>query len=152
MPCADSAPTSKPGRSQEILSLGQIQPVQEGPGRGQDGIRPPGLDGLAPAQVAPGGRQAGHAGGAAGQHVAMVVADVDAVGGRQAEAPGLELEAAGQPVLVIWGREDRIIPARHAANAPAGASVEVLDGAGHMAMMEKAGDVNGLVKRHIARA
>jgi pyruvate dehydrogenase E2 component (dihydrolipoamide acetyltransferase) len=73
-------------------------------------------------------------------------------GGRQAEAPGLELEAAGKPVLVIWGRDDRIIPAAHAAHAPAGATVEVLEGAGHMVMMEKAGDVNALVKRHIARA
>ena len=71
-------------------------------------------------------------------------------GGRQVEQPGLELKSAGKPVLVIWGREDRIIPAAHAGNAPTGATVVVLDGAGHMSMMEKASDVNTLLERHIA--
>jgi len=71
-------------------------------------------------------------------------------GGRQAEQPGRELARAGKPVLVVWGREDRIIPAEHAANAPPGATVHVFDGAGHMVMMEKAGDVNALLRRHIA--
>ena len=70
-------------------------------------------------------------------------------GGRQAERPGLELAAGGAPLLVVWGREDRIIPAAHAGNAPAGATVEVLDGVGHMAMMEKASEVNKLLLRHL---
>jgi pyruvate dehydrogenase E2 component (dihydrolipoamide acetyltransferase) len=70
-------------------------------------------------------------------------------GGRQAEQPGLGLDAKKLPVLVVWGRDDHVIPASHAANAPPGATVVVLDGAGHMAMMEKAGEVNGLVKRHV---
>lgn len=71
-------------------------------------------------------------------------------GGRQSETPGLELEGSGVPVLVLWGREDRIIPASHAGNAPPGATVEVFDDAGHMAMMEKASDVNALLKRHVS--
>ena len=70
-------------------------------------------------------------------------------GGRQSETPGLELEGRGLPVLVVWGRDDRIIPASHAANAPPGATVEVFDDTGHMAMMEKASDVNALLKRHV---
>ena len=53
------------------------------------------------------------------------------------------------PLLVLWGREDRIIPAAHAANAPPGATVRVLEGAGHMVMMEKASEVNALLKAHI---
>jgi pyruvate dehydrogenase E2 component (dihydrolipoamide acetyltransferase) len=53
------------------------------------------------------------------------------------------------PVLVVWGREDRIVPASHAGNAPAGATVEVFDGAGHMVQMERASDVNQLLKRHV---
>jgi pyruvate dehydrogenase E2 component (dihydrolipoamide acetyltransferase) len=69
-------------------------------------------------------------------------------GGRQAEQPASRLGAA--PALVIWGREDRIIPASHAANAPRGATVEVLEGAGHMVMMEKASEVNALLKRHLS--
>jgi pyruvate dehydrogenase E2 component (dihydrolipoamide acetyltransferase) len=42
-----------------------------------------------------------------------------------------------------------VIPAAHAANAPPGATVAVLDGAGHMVMMEKANEVNALLKRHV---
>ncbi|MGE5115150.1 MAG: acetoin dehydrogenase dihydrolipoyllysine-residue acetyltransferase subunit [Betaproteobacteria bacterium] len=70
-------------------------------------------------------------------------------GGRQAERPGLELAATGKPVLVVWGREDRIIPAAHAAAAPPGATVAVLEGAGHMVQMEKASEVNRLLQRHV---
>lgn len=72
-------------------------------------------------------------------------------GGRQAEQPVRELARTDQPVLVIWGKEDRIIPAAHAANAPAGAALEVLEGAGHMVMMEKASEVNALLRRQLAR-
>lgn len=70
-------------------------------------------------------------------------------GGRQSETPALELEGSGLPVLVVWGAEDRVIPAAHAANAPPGATVALLDGAGHMVMMEKANEVNALLKRHV---
>jgi pyruvate dehydrogenase E2 component (dihydrolipoamide acetyltransferase) len=71
-------------------------------------------------------------------------------GGRQTEQPGLELARIGKPVLMIWGREDRIIAAAQSANAPAGARVVLIDGAGHMPMMEKASEVNALLARHIA--
>jgi len=66
-------------------------------------------------------------------------------GGRQATQPVVQLAGHGMPITVVWGREDRIIPAAHAANAPAGAKVNVLEGAGHMVMMEKAGEVNALI-------
>src|SRR5262249_49167296 len=72
--------------------------------------------------------------------------------GRQAETPGLRLRPLELPLLVVWGAQDRIIPAAHARNAPPGATVEVIDGAGHMAMMEKAGEVNALLRRHIGAA
>jgi pyruvate dehydrogenase E2 component (dihydrolipoamide acetyltransferase) len=70
-------------------------------------------------------------------------------GGRQHDAPGAKLAGNSTPALVIWGREDRVIPAAHANNLP-GAKVHVLENAGHMVFMEKAGDVNALVKAHIA--
>ncbi|EHP43244.1 acetoin dehydrogenase E2 subunit dihydrolipoyllysine-residue acetyltransferase [Cupriavidus basilensis OR16] len=70
-------------------------------------------------------------------------------GGRQTELPGHRLGGTGKPVLVIWGAQDQIIPASHAANAPAGATVKVFDDAGHMSQMEKANEVNALLKRHI---
>jgi pyruvate dehydrogenase E2 component (dihydrolipoamide acetyltransferase) len=50
--------------------------------------------------------------------------------------------------LVIWGKHDEIIPASHANNLP-GAKVQVFDDAGHMVFMEKANDVNALLKAHI---
>jgi len=48
------------------------------------------------------------------------------------------------PTQVIWGGADRIIPVSHANNLK-GAKVTVIDGAGHMPMMEKAGEVNHLI-------
>jgi pyruvate dehydrogenase E2 component (dihydrolipoamide acetyltransferase) len=70
-------------------------------------------------------------------------------GGRQAEQPGLELESTGKPVLVVWGQEDKIVPAAHAGNAPPGATVERFAGAGHMVQMERANDVNRLLRQHV---
>jgi pyruvate dehydrogenase E2 component (dihydrolipoamide acetyltransferase) len=70
-------------------------------------------------------------------------------GGRQA------LELAGRlgeltvPVQVVWGRQDQIIPARHAEGLPAGIPVHVFDDAGHMVHMERAAEVNDLIGRHI---
>jgi pyruvate dehydrogenase E2 component (dihydrolipoamide acetyltransferase) len=66
-------------------------------------------------------------------------------GGRQAEQPVARLAGSGMPMTLVWGGEDHIIPAAHAANAPAGAKVQVQGGAGHMVMMEKAGEVNALI-------
>ncbi|CAD5366302.1 Dihydrolipoyllysine-residue acetyltransferase component of acetoin cleaving system [Rubrivivax sp. A210] len=71
-------------------------------------------------------------------------------GGAQTESPGLELAKAGKKLLVVWGKDDRIIPAAHASQAPAGATVAVLEGAGHMVMMEKASEFNALLERHTA--
>jgi pyruvate dehydrogenase E2 component (dihydrolipoamide acetyltransferase) len=69
--------------------------------------------------------------------------------GLQSETPGLRLADRDVPLLVMWGAQDRIIPAAHAGNAPPRAKVQLLEGAGHMAMMEKASEVNALLKRHI---
>lgn len=73
-------------------------------------------------------------------------------GGRQAVQPARDLDTARHRVLVVSGSEDRVIPSAHAQAAPAGARVEVLPGAGHMAMMEKAPDFNTLLKGHLAEA
>lgn len=70
--------------------------------------------------------------------------------GRQVEQPGLRLEESGKPVLVIWGREDRVVPVAHAGNSPLGATVEVFEGAGHMVQMEKANEVNRLLLRNMS--
>lgn len=69
--------------------------------------------------------------------------------GHQKALPGLRLGDAHKPVLVVWGKDDRIIPAKHASYAPLGATVQVLDGAGHMVQMEQAGEVNRLLLAHV---
>ena len=70
-------------------------------------------------------------------------------GRKQQDAPAAKLAGKLPPTLVIWGKEDQIIPAAHAAKLP-GAKVHVLEGAGHMVFMEKASDVNNLIKAHVA--
>lgn len=70
--------------------------------------------------------------------------------GMQRTQPGKRLGETGKRVLVVWGESDRIIPAEHASHAPATATVKVIKGAGHMVQMEKANEVNALLKEHIA--
>lgn len=75
-------------------------------------------------------------------------------GGRQTFLPVAEAAASGVRMQVIWGREDRIIPSTQAeALAPealAPADRHVLEAAGHLPHMEKAGEVNRLIARFIA--
>jgi pyruvate dehydrogenase E2 component (dihydrolipoamide acetyltransferase) len=58
-----------------------------------------------------------------------------------------ELEA---PLLVVWGREDRIFPVAHAERLPRDADLHVLDGVGHAPHMEAAGEVNRILERFLA--
>lgn len=69
-------------------------------------------------------------------------------GQTQQDLPVERLGDRAPPTLVIWGKQDEIIPAAHAENLP-GAKVVVFDDAGHMVYMEKASDVNALIKQHI---
>jgi pyruvate dehydrogenase E2 component (dihydrolipoamide acetyltransferase) len=64
-------------------------------------------------------------------------------GGRQADVP--DVSGVGVPMLVVWGREDEVIPVSHSENAPENARVEVLEETGHMPQMEAAGRVNRLI-------
>jgi pyruvate dehydrogenase E2 component (dihydrolipoamide acetyltransferase) len=73
-------------------------------------------------------------------------------GGAQREILRDEVAGLPMPVLVIWGSEDRIIPAAHAENLPESVRVEVLEGYGHMVQMEAANEVNKLLQAHFAAA
>jgi pyruvate dehydrogenase E2 component (dihydrolipoamide acetyltransferase) len=55
----------------------------------------------------------------------------------------VELE---MPVLVLWGSEDRIIPASQATNLPKNVRTELLPGYGHMVHMEAASKVNMAIR------
>jgi len=74
-------------------------------------------------------------------------------GGTQRTGSAAALAAIGGevPVTVIWGRADRIIPAAQ-AEAVAGASRHLLDGAGHMPHMERPAEVQAAIEETIARA
>ncbi len=77
------------------------------------------------------------------------IAQVWFPGGRQAHLLVAEAAASGVRMQVIWGREDRVIPAAQ-AEALASAERHVLEGAGHMPHMEKAAEVNRLIARFLA--
>ncbi|MFQ5974436.1 MAG: acetoin dehydrogenase dihydrolipoyllysine-residue acetyltransferase subunit, partial [Alphaproteobacteria bacterium] len=68
-------------------------------------------------------------------------------GGRQSMVLADRLDELNVPVQVIWGREDRIIPARHAESLPPRVETHLIEGAGHMVHMEKPGEVNTLIDR-----
>ncbi len=55
------------------------------------------------------------------------------------------------PVELIWGRDDRIIPVAHAEALSAQLPVHILDAAGHLPHMEKAGEVSRLIRQFIER-
>ena len=69
-------------------------------------------------------------------------------GGAQAGVLHEAVAAAGKPTLVVWGEQDRIIPAAHATTLGSNARTEVIPNAGHMVQMEAAGTVNALLKEH----
>jgi pyruvate dehydrogenase E2 component (dihydrolipoamide acetyltransferase) len=73
-------------------------------------------------------------------------------GGHQRDILASAVTAGGPPVLVIWGKVDRIIPAAHAAALSGRARVEILERAGHMVHMEQPGRVNELILAHLAAA
>lgn len=72
--------------------------------------------------------------------------------GRQRAGRGEEVAALKLPVLIIWGREDRIIPIAHAQALAARLPVHILEQTGHLPHMERAGEVNRLLKRLIESA
>jgi pyruvate dehydrogenase E2 component (dihydrolipoamide acetyltransferase) len=61
-------------------------------------------------------------------------------------------DALKVPTLVVWGSEDRILPATQATALGGTAKVEVIDGAGHMVQMEAANRVNAVLKEHLTQA
>jgi pyruvate dehydrogenase E2 component (dihydrolipoamide acetyltransferase) len=62
--------------------------------------------------------------------------------GVQAVAINADLADVQVPVLVLWGAQDAVIASEQAADAPTGARVEIVDGAGHSPHVEAAAEVN----------
>lgn len=71
------------------------------------------------------------------------------VGGRQTRVLAADLARLSLPIQIIWGAADAIIPAAHAQALPA-AKVEIVDGIGHMGMLEAASRVNELIRAQVS--
>jgi pyruvate dehydrogenase E2 component (dihydrolipoamide acetyltransferase) len=70
--------------------------------------------------------------------------------GRQALDLRPALAALDMPVQIVWGRDDRIIPAAHAEALAGRLPVHILGDVGHLPQMEKAGEVNRLIADFVA--
>ena len=66
--------------------------------------------------------------------------------GRQRVVLSDAVAALKLPVQLIWGRDDRIIPVVHAERLASHLPVHILEQTGHLPHMEKAGEVNRLIK------
>ncbi len=66
-------------------------------------------------------------------------------GGSQALDLAPRLGELKVPAQIIWGKQDRILPASHAEAAPNSVKVTIFDDAGHLVHMEKAAEVNELI-------
>ncbi|MBV8355627.1 MAG: acetoin dehydrogenase dihydrolipoyllysine-residue acetyltransferase subunit [Candidatus Eremiobacteraeota bacterium] len=60
-------------------------------------------------------------------------------------------ELGDVPVQVIWGADDKVIPARHSESLPSGVQTHVLADAGHMPHVERASEVSGLISAFVSR-
>src|SRR5215469_10646415 len=70
-------------------------------------------------------------------------------GGVQREVLGEVVAALKPPAQIIWGRDDRIITVAHAEALASRLPVHIFDQTGHLPHMEKANEVNRLIKRLI---
>lgn len=77
------------------------------------------------------------------------LADALFPGGRQAVVMTDGLSALDAPVQVLWGAEDRIVPASQADALPDHVRVHRLEDTGHMAHMEQAAEVNRAIREFV---
>ena len=72
--------------------------------------------------------------------------------GQRVEARDRLYLAEGVPVLIIWGRRDRMIPVQHgehAHEAISGSRLEIFDGAGHLPQLEAPGRFVAVLERFL---
>ncbi|MBN9022269.1 MAG: alpha/beta fold hydrolase [Rhizobiales bacterium] len=74
------------------------------------------------------------------------VAGANFEGSTQKQSLRDRLAALSVPVQVVWGEDDRILPAAHAEGLPDSVKVTRIPGAGHIAHMEKSSEINSVIK------
>jgi pyruvate dehydrogenase E2 component (dihydrolipoamide acetyltransferase) len=77
------------------------------------------------------------------------IIDATFAGGQQSLQLTARLTDITVPLEVVWGRQDRIIPVSHSEGLPPKIRRHVFDDAGHMVHMEKAAEVNELIKSFV---
>ena len=77
------------------------------------------------------------------------IADSNMKDGKQAHKLRDQLNNLISPRLIIWGDKDRVISPEHCKNLNDDVTIELIENAGHLPHLEKADDVNGLIKSHI---
>jgi pyruvate dehydrogenase E2 component (dihydrolipoamide acetyltransferase) len=80
------------------------------------------------------------------------IAEAAFAGGSQTLQLGGRLSELASPAQVIWGADDQIVAVGQADTVPEGIAVHRIEGAGHMAHMERAAQVNKLIEALIAAA
>jgi pimeloyl-ACP methyl ester carboxylesterase len=90
----------------------------------------------------------------AGQRAAFLATLRAVVGteGQRVDAGDRLYLADGIPILIIWGRQDRIIPlshGEHAHEAIAGSRLQVFDGSGHLPQLEAPGRFVAVLERFL---
>ena len=70
-------------------------------------------------------------------------------GGKQALSLKDRVASAKVPIQVIWGGQDKIVPAKHAEGLPSSVKTTIFDDAGHLAHMEKSAEVNDAIKAFV---
>jgi pyruvate dehydrogenase E2 component (dihydrolipoyllysine-residue acetyltransferase) len=76
----------------------------------------------------------------------QVIAATNFAAGTQRTSMRQKLANVRTPVHVIWGDRDRILPARHGDDLPASVKVTKVADSGHIPHMEKAAEVNAVIK------
>lgn len=88
---------------------------------------------------------------ARGRLLNLASAVAGALGQRISISRTLHELAERVPVKVIFGLEDKVIPASHATNAPAAVAVHYIAGAGHMPQWDAPETVASLIKQGVFR-
>ena len=73
-------------------------------------------------------------------------------GGKQRLVLREAVASAVVPIQIIWGEADRIVPSSQSRGLPPSVAVHFIGAAGHMAHLEQAGRVNGLLADFMAAA
>jgi len=80
------------------------------------------------------------------QDALRIVAAANFAGNQQRVVLRDRLGELQVPIQIIWGADDRILPTAHGEDLPGSIGVKRIAGAGHIPHMEKAVEVNALIK------